>query len=93
MLPVAIQSDIGKILSDLQALGMRITDSHFDAPNFGNYFVDLDGTAGRIRITRDRSQYILDGSDERIRALGLFRAFDSVDEFRMAVIAYVRESI
>ncbi|MGL6222257.1 MAG: hypothetical protein ACRC6L_01615, partial [Steroidobacteraceae bacterium] len=93
MLPAAIQSDIGSILTDIQALGMRVTDAQFDAPNFGNYIVDLDGTAGRMRITRDRGQYIIDGNEDRIREMGLFRAFDLVDELRSAVMAYVRSSL
>lgn len=93
MLPTAIQADIGSIVSDLEALGMRVTESRFDAPNFGNYFIDLDGLAGRMRITKDRGRYLLVGNEERIRNLGFLRAFDSVDELRSAATAYVRASI
>ena len=91
MIPDAIQADEGPLLSELQASGLRVTDSRYDAKVFGNYYVDLVGARGWLRVTRDRGQYLIGGDDDRPGKLGLFRAFDDMIEFRKAVLAYARE--
>jgi hypothetical protein len=89
----SIQADIGTLIAELEALGLEVTASRYDAQAFGNYYIDLSGTAGSIRITRDRGQYMIDADERQLRQRGLFRAFDDLEEFRVAVLAYVRTLI
>ena len=86
----AILDDIGPLLAELSRLGVLEVASSYDAKSFGDYFVELRGPNGCFRITRDRSQYIIFGDDDRLRAMGLLRAFDSLDEFQRAALAYAR---
>jgi hypothetical protein len=86
----AIIEDIGILLAELAGLGIAEVDSRYDSKSFGNYYVDLRGSRGAFRITRDRSQYIIDGDDERLRSMGLFRAFDSREQLHDAALQYAR---
>jgi hypothetical protein len=84
-----ILADAGALLSELARLGIRETGSAYEPGTFGNYYVDLTGPHGDFRITRDRGQYLLDGDLERLRDLGLFRAFERMPDLRDAVLAYL----
>ena len=84
-----ILADAGALLSELATLGIRESGSAYEPGAFGNYYVDLTGPHGDSRITRDRGQYLLDGDLERLRDLGLFRAFDRMRDFRDAVLKYL----
>jgi hypothetical protein len=84
----AILQDIGPLLTQLEALGLRIVASHYDERSFGDYYVDLEGPRGSFRISRDRGQYLIDGDIGRIRAMGLLRAFDHAPDFAGKVLEY-----
>ena len=90
MTAAAIVEDIGPLLTELNRLGVVETASQYDAELFGDYFVDFRGPSGTFRITRDRSQYIIDGDDERLKSMGLFRAFDSREQIYDAALRYAR---
>jgi hypothetical protein len=90
-LPRAIARDIGSLLDELGTLGLRVTDSRYDPDAFGNYLVDLDSPLGWLRIVCERRQYILHGpSREVLEGAGLWRAFDSKDEFATALLRWLR---
>jgi len=89
MTAAAILADAGALLNELAVHGIHETASQYDAGHFGNYYVDLTGPHGDFRITRDRGQYLLHGDLERLKDLGLFRAFDQMSQFRDAVLRYV----
>jgi hypothetical protein len=89
MTATAILADAGALLTELAGLGIHETASEYDPAHFGNYYVDLTGPHGDFRITRDRGQYLLDGDLERLKDLGLFRAFAQMSQFRDAVLKYV----
>jgi hypothetical protein len=90
MLPDPIQADVGALISELQAAGLRVSDSRYDANVFGNYYVDLVGSKGALRVTRDRGYYHIGGDEEHLRQLGLFGSFKDLTEFGEAVLAYAR---
>jgi hypothetical protein len=90
MLPDEIQADIGMLLSALEAGGLHVTYSRYDASVFGNYYVDLVGSRGSSRVVRDRGFYHLGGDEDRLRQFGLFRSFKDSAEFRDAALAYTR---
>jgi hypothetical protein len=90
MLPDEIQADIGVLLDALQAEGLHVTNSRHDASVFGNYYVDLVGSHGSLRVVSDRGYYHLGGDDDLLRKLDLFRSFKDLSEFRDAVLAYAR---
>lgn len=89
-IPAAIYADIGTLLDELSTLGVTITQARYDAPHFGNYYVDLDAAAATFRVVRDRGQYLLEAPVEQLKALGLFLALDSPEELREAVLKYVK---
>jgi hypothetical protein len=89
MTAAAILADAGALLTELAVHGIHETASQYDAGHFENYYVDLTGPHGDFRITRDRGQYLLHGDLERLKDLGLFRAFDQMSQFRDAVLRYV----
>ncbi len=84
-----IQAEIGMLLSNLQILGWTVLDSHYDAMIFGNWYVDLEGRSPMVRLVKDRSQYMVrEVPIEIMKAAGLWRAFDDLEEFQSAVIGW-----
>jgi hypothetical protein len=88
MQSIKIQVDVGALLIELEAIGMPVADSRYDEQV--TYHVDLVGSRGGLRITRDRGQHLIGGDENHLRPRGLFRTFDDMIEFRMAVLAYAR---
>lgn len=84
-----IVADIGALLNELAKLGVNIAGSHYDEQHFGNYYVDFAGSGTTFRICRDRGQYVLDAAIDQLKSLKLFRALNSRDELREAVLKYV----
>ena len=59
----------------------------------GNWYVDLRRSGLTLRLVKDRLQYmILDPPTEELKVAGLFRAFNSMEEFRRAVISWISNS-
>lgn len=87
-----IVADIGPLLDELAKLSVRTAGSHYDEQHFGNYYVDFAGSGTTFRICRERGQYILDAAIDQLKSLGLFRALNSRDELREAVLKYVGSS-
>jgi len=90
MLPDKIQADVGALIGELQAAGLRVVDARYDANVFGNYYVHLVGSRGSLRVTRDRGYYHIGGDEDHLRQLGLFRSFEDLAKFRDVVLAYAR---
>ena len=83
---VEIESEVGTLISQLHEAGWLVSASRYDAKTFGNWYVDLHRADHVIRIVRDRSRYLMDGSHiQEIKAAGLWRAFDDLEEFSRAV--------
>ena len=85
-----ITSAIGPLLQQLGMMGIKISGSRYDANSFGNFYVDCRGAKGSFRIVRDRSQYFLDSDVADIKKHGLFKAYDSVQEFTDAALKYAK---
>jgi hypothetical protein len=90
MLPEQIAADLGDLVAELEKLGLRVTNSRYDAQSFGDYFVDLAGPFDTLRLSRDRLRYIILGDEGLLKRLDLFHAFDDREEFQKAVLTYVR---
>ena len=86
--PPEVQSEAGALLADLRAAGWNAMASRFDEQIFGNWFVDLERDGRAIRLVKDRSQFMVDGPIDELKAAGLFKAFDSLNSFREAVVAW-----
>ena len=87
-----VRAETGAILADLSAAGWSVTASRYDAPVFGNWFVDLERDGRAIRLMKDRSQFMVDGPTDEIRAAGLFKAFEDMGIFREAVVVWTTAS-
>ena len=86
-----IQADIGKLISNLQTLGWRVTHSHYYAKVCGDWYIDFEGPGSPIRLVKDRSQYmVMEVPVEILKAAGLFRAFDDLEEFQAAISGWVK---
>jgi len=90
MIPAAVQEDLAPLLLELHSLGVRPINASYNAQAFGNYCVELGAPDETFHITRDRGQYLIDGEQERINAMGFSHAFDSRQQFFNAVLAYAR---
>lgn len=90
-LPREVEDEIGSLLSDLNEAGFSPKASLYSPEAFGNWYVDLKGPIGAFRIIKDRSQYIVDGpKTEELEAAGLWRSFDSLDEFGKVLMNWLR---
>jgi hypothetical protein len=88
--PVEIESEIGALISQLRGAGWVVSASRYDAKSFGNWCVGLYRADRLIRLSKDRSQYLMDGSDiEEIKAAGLWKAFDDLEELLKAVSKWI----
>ena len=83
-----VQSEAGSLIEILRNAGWTVVDSQYSAQHFGNWLIDLTRDRRSIRLTRDRSQFIVDGPVEELKSAGLFKAFDEWPEFQQAVIAW-----
>lgn len=89
MLPLEIAQEAGELISELQIKGWEISEAKYDARAFGNWYVDLCRANDCIRLTKDRSQYIISGpSIPQMQATGLWKAFDDLEEFRHSVVRW-----
>jgi hypothetical protein len=81
-----VQGEPGPIVADLRTAGWTVTASRYDEQHFGNWYVDLMRDGQSFRLLKDRSQFIIDGPFEELKAAGLFKAFDALGAFRQAVV-------
>ena len=86
-----IRKEIGEELKPLLEAGFTVSDSMCSETDFGNFFVDLHRGEDKLRIVRDRNQFMVQGDEEHLKRLGLWRAFDSKAEFFDALSHYVIE--
>lgn len=85
-----ISEAIGPLLTQLESLGARFTNDTYSRESFGNFYVDCTLRGKRFRLLRDRSQYMIEGDLEELKRLGLWRAYDSVDDYSTAVVSYAK---
>jgi hypothetical protein len=78
-LPDQVGAAIGPLLDEAYELGLRVTDARYDEQADGNFYVDLSFSDSFVRLVRDRSQYLLTGPDDQLRALGLFRVLEKAE--------------
>lgn len=82
-------AEAGKAISCLVERGWQICGHRYDQQSFGNWYVDFCRQGRTIRLVKDRSQYVVAGTADELKAHGLWRAFNEVEEFQRAVIAWV----
>jgi len=87
MVDERITRDSGVELAQLELLGYEIASSRYDADSFGNWFVDLVGPS-KLRVVRDRGQFLVDGHRKSLEKFGLWRAFNDRAEFAALLLAY-----
>jgi hypothetical protein len=91
-LPHEVSKEIGALVSQLQAVGWTVSFAQYDPGAFGNWYVDLCHADDKIRLVKDRSQYMFDGPTIKgLQAAGLWEAFNDLDVFRRAVIHWATE--
>ena len=85
-----ISEAIWRLLSKLQELGAQFDADTYSRESFGNFYVDCTLRGKHFRLFRDRSQYMIDGDMDELKRLGLWRAYDSVEDYSAAVVNYAK---
>lgn len=90
-LPGPISDDFGDLLPALAEAGFLPSAGEYSPDTFGNYWVDVAGARGSMRIVRDRGQYFVTGCPrEVLERAGLWRTFGDREEFQDRIVAFVR---
>ena len=87
MVEPEIRADVGLLLDRLCGLGFRVAATRYDAEAFGNWYVDLVGPRA-LRLSKDRSQFMVRGDRQSLEPAGLWRGFDDLEEFSRRVLAW-----
>jgi hypothetical protein len=80
--------DIEVIKIAMQAVGFRLVELEVGPMDSGS--VDFSDGTRTIRIGKDRGQWSLTGSPEKLMPLGLWKAFDDTSEFREALLSFIK---
>ena len=83
-----IRREAGSLLDELKTFGWSVSASTYSHEVMGNWFVDISREEVKLRLVKDRGQYMLDGPKQDLTAEDLWRAFDRFDEFSKAVIGF-----
>lgn len=84
----SVRDEIGDDLKPILSAGFAVSSSGYSEADFGSFYVDLLRGADKLRIVRDREQYMVQGDEAELRRVGLWRAFDSKVEFFIALTRY-----
>ena len=87
-LPPEIDAEVGELVSKMQSANWHLDAAVYDAVVFGNWYVDLTRGAAAVRLVKDRSQYMIHGPGKDLEASGLWKAFNSLEEFQRAIAAW-----
>lgn len=84
-----ILEDIGPIITTLLAHGYSVVEDSYDAQQFGDYQVRFIGKARTFDIVKDRGQFMLYGKRDELEPIGLWRAYNTPEEFCRDVLKWV----
>jgi len=85
-----ISESIGPLLTQLEGLGVQFGGDTYSRESFGNFYVDCSFRGKQFRLSRDRSEYMIEGDMDELKRLGLWRAYDSLEDYSAAVMAYAQ---
>ncbi len=88
-LPQPVKADQAEVLPLLAHAGLELFDCQYSPDVFGNYTVRFGGLTDLLEIRRNRGQYLLGGSRERLEGLGYWRALENAQELATGVQAYL----
>jgi len=77
----------------LKNLGFELTNYTDEPKSFNDFLAEFSNDKRLIRITRDRSQFILSGGREELVPYDLWRAFDDQEEFTCALLRLLQENV
>ena len=75
-LPHDVETDLGQLVPLLAEFGYAPV-SCLSSESFGNFRAVFSADNNSIAITKDRGQYIVDGSQSALEPAGLWQAFSS----------------
>lgn len=85
-----IAEAIGPLLTQLEGVGVQFGGDTYSRESFGNFYVNCSLRGKQFRLFRDRSQYMIEGDMNELKRLGLWRAYDSVEDYSAAVMTYAQ---
>jgi hypothetical protein len=91
VIPDQIRNEAGMLLDDLRAFGWTVSSARYHRNVMGNWFVDIYRGEVKFRLIKDRGQYSIDGPKEELVADGMWRVYDSFDEFSRSVVSHATQ--
>jgi hypothetical protein len=80
--------DFDDLLSEISKFGYSIASYSEEPRSFGDFVVTISKGERSHTISCDRSQLMLKGERYELEPFGLWKAFDSKEEFKNALIAF-----
>lgn len=88
-LPNDVETDLGQLVPLLAEFGYAPV-SCLTSESFGNYRAVFSAHSNSIAITKDRGQYIVDGSQSALEPAGLWQAFSSAAALSEPLRSFLR---
>ena len=79
--------DLARTTSALAEVGYQLMAASEGTMDSGH--ADYESGGARVRVLKDRSQWMPDGERTGLEPAGLWRAFDSTDEFIDALLTHI----
>ena|GEM_PF-3177392 len=83
-----IESEFVRTLEALRSMGYDVVRSKYDPVSFGNWYVEFRGRGRRFSVSKDRSQYFVQGDVEELKQVDLYRAFNDLSELSAKLLAW-----
>jgi hypothetical protein len=80
--------DIDILATAMESIGFRLVQSEAGTMDSGS--AEFSDGERKLRISKDRSQWMFCGSQRELEPWGLWRAFDDTLEFRDAIVDYIK---
>lgn len=91
--PTGYLNEIEDIVASLKRLGFAVVKYTDEPKAFDNFLVEFSNGKLLVRITRDRSQFILSGKKEDLEPYDLWRAHDDQASFKAALLRWLHKKI
>ena len=82
--------DLDRLQPGIEAAGFTLVAAHAGTMDSG--IAEFSDGRSTVKIVRDRSQWMLSGERPQLEPFDLWRAYESTEEFREALVHYLRTS-
>ena len=83
--------DLDILITAMKEVGFTLV--HSEAGTMDSGSAEFSNGKTRLKIGKDRSQWMFDGSRKELEPLGLWKAFNDTHEFRDALLEYIKREM